>query len=291
VVSFLGDEWVVLRGSNFERRTAVRFDGIDAAETIMVSSQVLTALPPPMARDTFELEVRNPGPDGDLDSSDDLVATLAGLTAGDTEPPYWPGAVGIELVEDLVECDAALGLQWATALDADSPPVTYEIYRTDLDPFSAAAFIPNHATLIVDGLEQNWWTDAGLDKNSTYWYIVEARDSSEDPRRELNFVISSKLGHSPSEDLGDTDAPPPITDLVATTPDFGATIDLSWEPVYTALMYRVYRSLDASQVTDPGNEIGLLDQQYSSSFTDDTVPSDEFLYYLVTPEDGCGNQS
>jgi hypothetical protein len=291
VVSFEGDEWVVVRGSNFERRTAVRFDGVDAAEKLLVSSKVLAARPAPRARGAYQLEVRSPGPDGDYDSSDDLVATLGGLTAGDTVPPYWPGPVGIEDVEDLVECDAALGLHWATALDTDSPPVTYEIYRTDADPFGLEAFVPNDLNRVIDGLERNWWVDTGLDKNSTYWYIVQARDSSEDPRRELNFVISSKLGNSPTENLSDTSAPPPIKDLVATSPDFGATIDLTWEPQYTALMYRVYRSLDASTITDAGNEIGLVEEQYGSSFTDDTVPSDEFLYYLVTPEDGCGNQS
>lgn len=291
VVSFEGNEWVLLRGSNFERRTAVRFDGVDAAERYLVSSQVLAARPAPMSRGAYQLEVRNPGPDGDMDSTDDLVATLGGLTAGDTDPPYWPGPVGIENVEDLNECQAALGLHWATAVDLESPPVTYEVHRTDQDPFSLAAFVPSPATLVVDGLERNWWVDAGLDKNSTYWYIVQARDSSEDPRRELNFVISSKPGNSPTENLSDTSTPPPIKDLVATTPDFGATVDLRWEPVYTALKYRVYRSLDASTITDSGNEIGLVEDQYGSSFMDDTVPSDEFLYYLVTPEDACGNQS
>ena len=49
--------------------------------------------------------------------------------------------------------------------------------------------------------------------------------------------------------------------------------------------------LDASDITNISNELGLLEDPHASVYTDDTAPSDEFVYYLVTPEDSCGNQS
>jgi hypothetical protein len=64
-----------------------------------------------------------------------------------------------------------------------------------------------------------------------------------------------------------------------------------WSPVYPAHGYRVYRGLDASDITNPLNELGLLEDPHASEYSDDTAPSDEFVFYLVTPEDSCGNQS
>jgi hypothetical protein len=291
VVSFKGDEWMVLRGSNFEPEMAVRFNGADAAERMLVSSSVLVARPPAMAREALTLELRNPGPDGVLDTGDDLVATLGGFTSGDTDAPVWPGPVGVQDAVDLAECDPAVGVTWEAAEDLDSPPVTYDIHRTDQNPFSYL-FIPNDSTLVIDGVTTAWWVDTNVTKNIPYWYIVQARDSSEDPRRELNFILSTKDGTEPTDNAGDVDAPPPVgNNLELSTPDFGATVELQWIPVYPALKYRIYRSWEANQVVDPANEIGLLEDQAASSFTDDMVSGDEFLYYLVTTEDACGNES
>jgi hypothetical protein len=244
-----------------------------------------------MARESLTLEVRNPGPDGVLDTGDDQVVTQGGFTSGDTDPPSWPGAVGVQDAVDLAECEPALGVTWEAAEDLDSPPVTYDIHRTDQNPFSYL-FIPNDSTLLVDGVTTNWYVDTDVTKNIPYWYIVQARDSSEDPRRELNFILSVRDGTEPTDNAGDVDAPPPVGNtLELSTPDFGATVDLSWEPVYPALKYRVYRSWEANPVVDPANEIGLLEEQAASSYTDDMVSGDEFLYYLVTTEDACGNES
>jgi hypothetical protein len=291
VVSFQGDEWMVLRGSGFASDSRVRFNGADADEQLLVSPAILLARPAPLLRGALTVEVRNPGADGLLDTPDDLTGALGGLTAGDTDPPVWDGAIGVQEVEDLADCDPSLALQWGTASDADSPPVTYEVYRTDLDPFTEAGFVPGPDKLVASGLTDPWWTDGGLDKNSTYWYVVQARDSSEDPRRELNFVISTRLGDSPTDDNANTVPPPPIQDLAVASPDLGATVEMSWTPVYPAHRYRVYRGLDASDVSNLANELGLLDDPHASTFIDDTVPSDEFVFYLVTPEDSCGNQS
>jgi hypothetical protein len=79
--------------------------------------------------------------------------------------------------------------------------------------------------------------------------------------------------------------------VLLTTSDGGVTIDLSWEPVYPALRYRVYRSTDPQLVIDVANEIAVIDTQQDTFYTDDTVPTDPFLYYLVTSEDLCGNAS
>jgi hypothetical protein len=289
VVSFHGDEWMVLRGTNFESRMAVRFNGLDAAEWMLVSPFIALARPPAMARGALTVEIRNPGPDGTLDTGDDLVASLGGLTVGDTDPPFWTGRVGIQEAEDLAECQAAVGLQWEPADDADSPPVTYDIYRTDVDPFQTSAFLPKPNTLRIDGVVGEWWVDTEVTKNVTYWYIVQARDSSEDPRRDLNYVISSLAGTIPTAAPGDTDAPPRLGDMEVVSVDAGATIDLSWEPVYTGILYRVYRNTDASMIFDPTSEIALLEDQRAAAFTDDVVPEDELLFYQVVAEDECGN--
>jgi hypothetical protein len=293
--SFHGDEWIVVRGTEFEPEAQVLLASIAAPQVVYYSPGILVVRPPPLPRGPAVVEVRNPGPDGIPGNGDDLTATRPASfqVAADTDPPFWPMRTGVQEAEDLAECAPSIGVRWDPAEDVDSPPVTYDIYRTTDNPFTVALFLPNPGSLIVDGVTTPFYVDVNVSKQLSYWYVVQARDSSVDPRRDLNYVISTVAGTKPTEDNGDSDAPPPVgSSLIVSSADMGATLDLEWDPVYPALKYRVYRSLDPTLVVDPPNEIALVDSPTGTTYTDTTGPGgEEFLFYLVTAEDDCGNES
>lgn len=85
---------------------------------------------------------------------------------GDTTPPVWSGDVLVAATTD----PGMVYVEWGTAVDAQSPPVTYLVYLdTDNSPWDG--------TVVEKSAAEHWHTFNGL-AAGYYWVGVRARDSA-----------------------------------------------------------------------------------------------------------------
>ncbi len=249
---FRGGDWVVIRGSGYLEGTKVFFDSEESEDVMVITGKKLIAEVPVSVgevRGYVDLEVRNP------DAQSDTVVN--GYRYMDMIPPMWDSTVGVQLAYTPNDCTRAAVLKWNSASDADSPPVTYNIYRTQDDPIDVTPFIPTKKeypsdtqhyrdATFINNVSDLVYTDDDVGPK-TYWYIVQAVDSENPENRELNGIIS--YGVDVAMDSKDTTPPLPVGNtLLVTTPDQGTTIHLDWMASEGAFKYHIYRSIEASAI-------------------------------------------
>lgn len=88
----------------------------------------------------------------------------------DSTPPTWSGGDSGIAVQN-TEAGGTLSINWNEAIDADSAPVSYDLYRSSV----SAADVWN--SLYRDGLTAWPYIDTGLSDGTTYYYGVRAKDS------------------------------------------------------------------------------------------------------------------
>lgn len=293
--NFRGDDWVVIRGSGFVPGTRVFIDSVESGDVIVIDDRKLLAEVPASVgekRDYVDVEVRKP--------DDTFVVEVDGFRYVDVMPPLWDSTVGIQTATDAADCQRGIILEWNSATDLDSPPVTFNIYRTEQDPFDLSVayfFIPTTKEYPSDPNGFRFATFLANVPDLTYldtdvvggpfWYIVEALDSAEHPNRELNAVISNQPGTIATTDSSDTVPPEPVGNtLLMMTPDGGTTVHLDWMASAGAFKYNVYRGLDAGTLNDPANLIHTTANGYTTEY-DDTGAAGDLLFFKVKATDSC----
>jgi hypothetical protein len=218
-------------------------------------------------------------------------------------PPRWSSLIGVQYFYSANECSPGIILRWGSASDADSPIVSYNIYKTTKDPYSSDyMFIPvkknypsdpdadRPATFLRNVSGDLTYLDAEVSTGTKYWYIVEALDSAdtfgEVQNRELNGIVSIDV--TPTVNSGDT-IPPSIVGntLRVTTPDKGSTIHLDWIASIGAFKYNVYRGTEKNNVT---TVIGTTANGYTTTY-DDVPPAGSIFYYKIKAADSCNNEA
>jgi hypothetical protein len=295
-----GNDWVLVRGDGFDPGAEVFFDSVLVQEQIYLGHKRILAKPAPHTESFVTVRVINP------DATTDTVTS--GYVYLDNTAPAWTSTVGIiSATGSLDACQRAVLLDWGEAVDLDSPPVVFEVYREEcLPPLSTGTpcenfgYIPN-ATNFQGTTTQTYYVDnnIGVSGQPLEWlYNVRARDSANFfTNKEWNFGKRLALGDSggteiPPDEVGDTFRP------VWDTPD-----QFTWSPPTGAIDYGFYRTNDASTYADPntvpllitlnttnndGDADGLTDTTYTDSAS--PVPGEAF-YYKVSAIDHCGGET
>ncbi len=161
---------------------------------------------------------------------------LATPTAGgpDLIPPWWDGPEGIQTA---TPGDRQVTIDWTTAIDDDSPPVTYLIYYA---PVSSGIDWVTPQLTVPEG--QTTETITGLTNEVEYAFAVRAQDSADPPNVTLNFnyLTSIPRAGGPDETPPEWQGAPGIQSAV---PGDGEVI-ISWteavdanSPPVTYLIY------------------------------------------------------
>lgn len=295
-----GNDWVLVRGGGFDPGAEVFFNGVLATDQMFLSNTRLLARPAPHPVGFVNVRVFNP------DSSNDTL--VSGYLHVDNTAPVWTSTVGIISATGGVDaCERSVLLDWNEAVDMDSPPVVYEVYREECIvsifpgiPCDNFGFIPN-ATNIIATTTQTFFVDNTMSPTgqaSDWIYNVRARDSASFfTNKEWNFgkrIGTGEQGSSevPPEEIGDTLA------FVAGTDD-----TFSWEYSTGALRYGFYRTAVPSDYStlpslpllitlDTANNDGDGDGLTDTQYTDLAEPLlGEAFYYKVSAVDNCGGET
>lgn len=205
---------------------------------------------------------------------------------------------GIEKVETH-EAENSIQLGWAspTRTSSGEPisgPLSYHVYRGELDPASQAAAekdlhaaVWKSALLPIATVTAPTYEDQGFDYGKTYVYVVRSVTTAEG--KSLESDDSRPVILTP-KDLFPPAAPQDVVAAVLPGGQRGtAVVDLSWAiNVETDLAgYRVYRSEregERGQLLTPT----LLP---SPAYRDNDVVSSRRYWYAVTAVDQAGNES
>jgi hypothetical protein len=286
--NFRGDDWIVIRGSGFVPGIRVFIDNVESGDVILMDDRKLVAEVPASVgekRDYVNVEVRKP--------DDTSAVEVNGFRYVDVIPPSWDSKAGIQAATDAQDCQRGVILEWNSAADIDSPSVTFNVYRTTLNPWDDTPFIPTTkeyasdpdnfrpATFLANVSDMTYLDDA-VSHNTTYWYIVEALDSAEIPNRELNGTISLGVNATTSSN---TIPPEPVGNaLMADTPDGGTTVHLDWMASKGAFKYNVYRGVDKTNVSDL---IYTTEHGYVTEYDDVPPVEENILFYKIKAADSC----
>jgi hypothetical protein len=295
---FLGTDWVLIRGDGFDPGATATFANQPATNVIYLGPTRLLAQPPPSPngfRD-FRVDVRVTNPDATF-----AQASLA-YRYVDNTAPTWISTVGIVTAQTAVDCVRSVVLDWSDAVDADSPPVVYEVYREDCAsttsnnvPCANFGYIPNAANFISNTPE-TYHVDLNFPasgQDPKVIYTVRARDSAvPSTNKEWNFAKRVSFA---SKVVTDTTPPAPV----GNTAQWISGTVLDWQGGTGAVSYGVYRETDPSRYQNPGtltklttltrlnndlNGDGVADTQ----FTDTATPAlGGYFYYRLTSIDPC----
>ena len=166
--------------------------------------------------------------------------------------------------------DAFVSLVWD---DNNEPDLAgYNVYRSMV---SGGAYVQ-----IAGGIEPNSYTDNGLGKGKTYYYVIKAVDTS------LNLSIASDEASAIPSDDEDPDAP---RNLMASGGEGSVTLYWTASVAPDVNGYNIYRS--QSQGFDPNVSNQVASIVKGVSFEDSPVADDVALYYKASAEDTSGNKS
>ncbi len=296
-----GTDWVLVRGDGFDPGAQVQFGGVPATDQIYMGHRRILARPAPRALGFVNVRVFNPD------------ATNATLVSGylylDNMPPFWTSTVGVITATGGVDaCRRTVLLDWNAAVDTDSPPVTYEVYREECLaplipglPCDNFGYIPNASNFLAT-TPQSYFADMtiGASGQAKKWlYTVRARDSATFfNNKEWNFGKRVALGNSASPET-----PPPQTvgDTLRFAP--GSTTVFTWSDPTGAINYGFYRTTNKSTyssvptlplliVLTAANNDGNADGYTDTTFTDTaTPPLGQSYYYKVSARDTCGGET
>jgi N-acetylneuraminic acid mutarotase len=198
----------------------------------------------------------------------------------DTTPPDFSGA---KSASETTSCPDAprVTLDWGAAIEVQSLPVSYNIYRSTTDP----AFIPGPANRIAQGLTALTYDDVSLACGETAHYVIRAEDSAVPPNEDTNLDRLSATLACPAP------VPPaPLYDELRVSKDRldparHPILDWSrWSPAPEVTHAHVYRS--ETLVPYPWTRIT---EAPTPAFTDttDTGLANPVLFYQVRPAIGC----
>jgi len=116
-----------------------------------------------------------------------------------------PVFAGLAAVTDTAQCDR-LTLSWLPASSANlSADIVYDVYRVTTvaqgNGTQDAAFTPSAANRIQTDVTGTSFTDTGLQRNQTYYYIVQARDRNNgriDTNNTGNTIVRFSAPTSPN---------------------------------------------------------------------------------------------
>ena len=166
--------------------------------------------------------------------------------------------------------DAFVSLVWN---DNNEPDLAgYNVYRSMVSggPYSQ----------IAGGIEPNSYTNNGLGKGKTYYYVVKAVDTS------LNLSMASDAASAIPLDDDDPDAP---RNLMASAGEASVTLYWTASKAPDVNGYNIYRC--QSQGFDPNVSNQVASIVKGVSFEDSPVVDDVALYYKARAEDTSGNKS
>lgn len=153
----------------------------------------------PPAAGTYSYTVRPFSSPTDADPvgivSNNANVNYSGGQGGDVTPPEWEGQAGIT---EAIAGKESILVKWGRAIDADSPPVSYEVYVSVGGEINFSA--PDKLLVVPAGDPddsvhslQIW----ALPQGDSFTVAVRARDSANPPNRDDNVnAISVKLAES-----------------------------------------------------------------------------------------------
>ncbi|MHC4500929.1 MAG: fibronectin type III domain-containing protein, partial [Planctomycetota bacterium] len=166
--------------------------------------------------------------------------------------------------------DGFVDLKWTANTEQDL--AGYNVYRsmTSGEPYSQAA----------GGVDSNSYTDNGLAKGRTYYYVVKAVDTSLNTSGSSNEASATPL---------DSNAPVAPANLMARAGD--GIVELFWSnnPEPDVNGYNVYRSETSGFEPAPGNKIAAIVK--ATSFEDSGLANGVTKYYKTKAEDTSSNES
>jgi hypothetical protein len=178
-------------------------------------------------------------------STPSAAATM--LNPQDIDPPTWDTTTG---ATSIVEGNGKVKVNFGTATDALSPPVTFNVY------YSAGSTINWQTPAVIKGFPYGPAVITGLTNGTTYSVAVRAQDSAPVPNVDANTVV---LTGTP--DVGKpTDLEPPVWDttvgITSARPgdgsvrvSFGTASDAASPPVTYNIYYSQGATLDFATAT------------------------------------------
>jgi hypothetical protein len=154
-----------------------------------------------------------------------------GAAVADTEPPWFPGAEGVQSAV-AKPCCTSIDLDWEEALDASSPPVEYNVYRD-----TVPGFAPGPGSFL-GRTPFSSYRDQTVAAGARYYYIVRATDR--EGNEDANLVEQSAVAVA-------ADAIPPDQGNSLRAVKAGSNVQLSF-PGAPATIWRVYRDAAKTQI-------------------------------------------
>jgi hypothetical protein len=297
-----GQDWVLIRGEGFDPGATVSFGGFPATNVLFMNNRRVLAQPAPGPSGLVDVRVTNP----DATFAEGSLA----YRYVDNTAPVWTTTVGVvSATSDVDECQRSVILDWNEAMDVDSPPVVYEIYRQECQvstsvtvPCDNFGYIPNAANFQGNTPETTWadLTIPSSGQPKKWIYAVRGRDSASPfTNKEWNFakrVVEGSAAPGGGEVL-----PSAVGDSFAWVP--GSSEDFDWTGSSGAISYGLYRETDPSGYGNPGtltpfitltsvNNDGNGDGVTDTEYTDASIPAPGgVFFYRITAIDSCGNET
>ncbi len=294
--SFKGGDWIVVRGNGFRNGIRVFIDNVQSPDVILITERKLIAEAPASVggkRALVNVETRN--------ADDQSYTAVNGFRYADVAQPKWSSTIGVQSAIDAQDCSLGIILRWGSATDTDSPPVSYNIYRTTIDPYAVdgTPFIPTkkgyasepngyRPITYLTNVPDLTYLDSNVSKGTKYWYIVQAVDSAnaygEVQNRELNGILSNDEFGATATTLSNTIPPSPVGNtLTATLTVDKIKVHLDWTASVGAFKYNVYRGIEKNNVT---NLIYSTPNGYTTEY-DDEPPAGTIYFYKIKAADTC----
>lgn len=121
--------------------------------------------------------------------------------------------------------------------------------------------------IVADSTADTFYTNTGLTQNTTYYYAVSAKNSA---------------GESDKSDVVSAQTPVDLTPPAGLSAKAASVsrIDLSWNSVTGAQLYRIYRSLSQ------GGTFTQIDSTQNTSYADTALTANTTYYYKLTAKAG-----
>jgi fibronectin type 3 domain-containing protein len=145
-----------------------------------------------------------------------------------------------------------------------SGAIYYKVYR--------AASSSGTYSVVSSNNYDTYYTDSGLNPNTTYYYKVSALNSSWIESSQSNYVSATTSSGSLSAPSG-----------VTATAQSSSSISVSWNSVPGASYYKVYRAASSS-----GTYSVVASNNYDTYYTDSGRTANTTYYYKVSAVDGSG---
>jgi hypothetical protein len=218
---------------------------------------------------------------GTVPTGSTVVNPSACWTVSDTTPPLWSGGTPAISVTD-TGAGGSLVISWNSASDSQSPPVTYELYRSTIQ-----ADVYSSPDMTWSGLVVTSLNDTGLVNGLTYWYGVRASDSNTPAANfstnadtawgiptDTSILTCTSCHQLPPDQPGNTGSHPAHTDTDSDLTECG-----NCHP--GTLGYTMAHQ-------DGLGQLGLSGTAYSAAYAGDTVVYNDGATDLYVDGDGYG---